>query len=76
MPKKAKLKPSKAVHNAGDKAWNEWYDKLDVKEHENYLSKLGLDKDDIEDWEEGEGFKAPSPETVEAAKKLAKKKKG
>ncbi len=75
MVKKAKLKPSKAVHNSADKSWNEWYAKLDVKEHENYLSKLGLDKDDIEDWEEGEGFKEPSPETVEAAKKLAKKEK-
>jgi len=59
MVKKAKLKPSKAVHNSGDKVWNEWYDKLDVKEHENYLSKLGLDKEDIEEWGEIEGFKKP-----------------
>lgn len=51
MPKKAKLKPSPAgkIKKAGDKEWNDWYDGLDIKEHEKHFAQLGLDKDDIEE---------------------------
>ncbi|MBN2067129.1 MAG: hypothetical protein JW744_01535 [Candidatus Diapherotrites archaeon] len=66
---KAKLKPSKAIHNPADKAWNEWFDKLDAKEHEKYLSQLGLDTEDIEEWEEAEGFKKPKPQGKSLKKK-------
>jgi hypothetical protein len=62
------------IEKPEDKAWKEWYDKLDPKEHEEYLSKLGLDKDDIEEWEETEGFKEHAPGELEetmAAKKSA-----
>ena len=92
MPKKAKLKPQPEgkIEKAGDKEWNDWFKGLDAKEHEKHLAQLGLDKDDIEDWEEGEGFKEPSKETKEllakelseesdslelASKKTASKKK-
>ena len=74
MPKKAKLKPQPAgkIEKAGDKEWTEWYKGLDAKEHEKHLAQLGLDKEDIEDWEEGEGFKEPSKETKELlAKELS-----
>jgi len=74
MPKKAKLKsrPEGKLEKAGDKEWNKWYEGLDAKEHEKHLAQLGLDKDDIEDWEEGEGFKEPSKETKELlAKELS-----
>ncbi len=61
MPKKAKLKPRPEgkIEKSGDKEWTEWYNGLDVKEHEKHLAQLGLDKDDIEEWEETEGFKKP-----------------
>ena len=74
MPKKTRLKPQPAgkIEKAGDKEWNDWYNSLDAKEHEKHLAQLGLDKDDIEDWEEGEGFKEPSKETKELlAKELS-----
>ena len=62
MPRKSKpkSKPEGKIDKPEDKAWQDWYSKLDVKEHENYLSKLGLGKDDIEEWEEAEGLKKPA----------------
>ena len=39
------------------KSWQKWFSELSVKEHENYLSKMGLDKEDIAEWEEHEGIK-------------------
>jgi hypothetical protein len=59
MPRRTKPKPEGKIEKPEDKSWKEWYNSLDVKEHENYLSKLGLDKDDIEEWEEAEGIKKP-----------------
>jgi len=61
MPRKAKLKPQPEgkIEKPEDKAWNEWYNGLDAKEHEKHLAQLGLDKEDIEEWEEVEGFKKP-----------------
>ncbi len=60
MPKKSKLVAGGGISKPEDKVWKEWFDNLDVKEHESYLSKLGLDKEDIEEWEEAEGFKKPA----------------
>lgn len=57
MRSKVRAKPEGKIEKPEDKAWAEWYNGLDAKEHEAYLSKLGLDKDDIEEWEEAEGFK-------------------
>ena len=58
MPKRSpNLKPEGKIEKPEDKAWREWYEKLDPKEHEEYLSKLGLDKEEIEEWEEAEGLK-------------------
>ncbi|MDP6670695.1 MAG: hypothetical protein QGI60_02670 [archaeon] len=68
MRKKKKV-PEGHLDKPGDKAWNDWYEKLDVKEHEKYLSQLGLDKEDIEEWEEVEGFKKPKPEPKPKPKK-------
>jgi len=57
MPRRMRTKPEGKIEKPEDKAWQEWYDKLDAKEHENYLSKLGLDKEDIDEWEEDQGLK-------------------
>lgn len=56
MKQKGKISQGKNAKSE-DKAWNDWYEKLDVAEHEKYLAQLGLDKEDIEEWEEAEGFK-------------------
>ena len=71
MPRKAKIKPQPEgkIEKPGDKEWNNWYESLDVKEHEKHLAQLGLDKEDIEEWEEIEGFKKPSKESTPKKKK-------
>lgn len=58
-----KERPDGRIEKPEDRAWKDWYDKLAPEEHEKYLKQLGLDKEDIETWEETEG-----------TKKLAKKK--
>ncbi len=57
MMRKARQNPSVPISRPEDKAWNEWFNKLRPEEHEDYLSKLGLDKEDIDEWEEKGGFK-------------------
>ncbi len=59
MPRRMKAKPGGKIEKPEDKAWKEWYDKLGAKEHEKYLGQLGLGKNDIDEWEEVEGFKKP-----------------
>ncbi len=59
MARKIKTKLDGKIEKPEDKAWQDWYNKLDVKEHENYLSKLGLGKEEIKEWEEVEGFQKP-----------------
>tara|TARA_Y100000310_G_C20177440_1_gene576494 strand:+ start:170 stop:361 length:192 start_codon:yes stop_codon:yes gene_type:complete len=56
--------PEGHLNKPEDQAWNEWFKGLDVKEHEKHLAQLGLNKEDIAEWEEAEGIK----------KKPAKKK--
>jgi hypothetical protein len=68
MRKKRKI-PEGHLDKPGDKAWADWYDKLDVKEHEKYLAQLGLDKEDIDEWEEAEGIKKPKPKPKAKSKK-------
>lgn len=80
MPKKRVIqKPDGKIEKAEDKIWNEWFEGLDVKEHEQKLKQLGLDEEDIEEWEEVEGFKPekkPEPEkTVKSEKKTNPEKK-
>ena len=59
MPSRKKPKPKLEGHieKPEDKAWKEWVEGLDVKEHEQKLAQLGLDKEDIAEWEEVEGLK-------------------
>ncbi|MDO8538416.1 MAG: hypothetical protein Q7S21_06025 [archaeon] len=42
----------KKIQKAEDKDWGQWYSKLSVQEHEEMLSKLGFDKEELEEWEE------------------------
>lgn len=57
MVRRARQNPPGNVSKPEDKAWDEWFNKLSPAEHEAYLSKLGLDKEDIDKWEEKEGLK-------------------
>ena len=80
MQRRVKPVPNGKIEKPEDKAWKEWYDKLDPKEHEEYLSKLGLEKEDIEEWEESGGLKGAAecgeePEEMPAGVGKAKKKK-
>ncbi len=45
---------------AEDKAWKDWFSKLKKEDHEQYLAKLGLDDEDIGEFEEDFGFKKKS----------------
>ncbi|MCX6798584.1 MAG: hypothetical protein NTW59_00630 [Candidatus Diapherotrites archaeon] len=60
MVRRARPTPDGKIEKAEDKAWQEWFKKLDAKGHEEYLSKLGLDKEEIGEWEEAERFKKPA----------------
>ena len=59
MPRRLPPGSNRKIETSEDKAWQEWFDKLDIKEHGQYLSKLGLDKGEIEEWESTGGFKKP-----------------
>ena len=59
MVRKKKPLPEGKIEKAEDQVWQDWYKGLDVSEHEKHLKQLGLDKEDIEEWEEVEGFKKP-----------------
>jgi len=50
MPKKKEGKP--IGEKPEDKPWREWFNKLSIEEHDQYLEKLGLDKEDIEEFNE------------------------
>ena len=49
--------PDGKIEKPEDGAWKEWFEGLDVKEHEKHLQQLGLDKEDIEEWELTGGYK-------------------
>ncbi|MDD5163205.1 MAG: hypothetical protein PHD95_03285 [Candidatus ainarchaeum sp.] len=51
-----KSKKEGKIEKPEDKDWQEWYGKLDKKEHEKMLSQLGLDKEDIEEWDQHKVF--------------------
>jgi hypothetical protein len=53
--------PTGKIEKPEDKAWREWFDSLGKEEHEQHLAQLGLDKEEIEEWEELEGFKKRLP---------------
>jgi len=40
----------KVISKPEDKMWKDWYEKLSPKEHEEYLSKLGLSKSELEEF--------------------------
>ena len=40
------------IEKPEDSEWLKWYNTLSKKDHEQYLAKLGLDKEDQEDVEE------------------------
>lgn len=42
--------PEGKIEKPEDKAWAEWFNKLDVREHEKYLKQLGLDDEEIMEW--------------------------
>ena len=42
----------KAISKAEDKVWHDWYDKLTPEDHCKMLEKLGLDKEDIDEFKQ------------------------
>ena len=73
-PKK-KDTPEGKIEKAEDKMWKEEFDSMDVKDHEKALHQLGLDEEDIEEWEEMAGFKEPKPEHMELVEEKSEEKK-
>lgn len=51
MQRPAKRRAEGKIEKPEDKEWGQWYSKLSSKEHQEYLSKLGLDDEEIKDWE-------------------------
>ncbi len=60
--------PGGKIEKPEDKAWNDWFTKLDAKEHEKYLKQLGLDEEEIEEWGQAEEMK-PEKQELESKKK-------
>ena len=52
MPVKKKPIISKKIEKSEDKEWRKWYEGLDDKEHEAKLKQLGLEEDEIDEWED------------------------
>ena len=65
MARGAKPVPNGKIGKGEDKAWQDWFNKLGIKEHEEYLAKLGLEKEEIEEWEETRGLKKPAKKKEE-----------
>ncbi|MBN1941388.1 MAG: hypothetical protein JW772_04370 [Candidatus Diapherotrites archaeon] len=49
---KSKAAKKQKIEKPEDKDWLDWYNKLDNKEHEKKLAQLGLEKEEIEEWEQ------------------------
>jgi len=41
----------KVISKPEDKSWKEWYEKLTPRDHEAMLSKLGISKEDREEFQ-------------------------
>ena len=67
MPKKKEGKP--IGNKVEDKPWREWFDKLSLEDHDKYLEKLGLDNEDIEEFNEDFGEKKEEKVEKEKSKK-------
>jgi len=68
MPKtRRKPTPSGKIEKPEDKFWKEEFDAMGVEEHEKALHQLGLDDEDIEEWEDAVGLKGTKPKTPEKA---------
>lgn len=65
------------IEKAEDRVWHEWYGKLDKKEHEKMLAQLGLDEEEIGEWENHkvfEGLEAEASQPQEEKPALKKRK--
>lgn len=63
------------IEKSEDKVWHEWYSKLDKKDHEKMLAQLGLDEEEIGEWETHEVFKDIEAETANDATGVSMPKK-
>ncbi len=79
MPRSLPSKPKAdaKIDKPEDHEWKKWYQGLSEKEHESYLAKLGLDNDDIKEWEGHSVLKSMEAEETEtdAAPKPRKTRK-
>ena len=72
MQRKGRATPDGRIEKPEDKDWQQWYSKLSNKEHNEYLAKLGLDGDDIKDWEGHHVLDELSSETEAASPPVPK----
>ena len=49
--------PDGRIEKPEDRDWQQWYETLPAEEHEKLLGQLGLDKEDIAEWESQGGVK-------------------
>lgn len=78
---------NKKIEKSEDKEWRKWYETLGNKDHESMLKQLGLDEEDISDWERmkktgksleelaGEEGQSPISKTPKALKGAKPKRK-
>ena len=50
MSRQKKPVEGKVIAKAEDKTWKEWYNNLTPEDHDKMLEKLGLDKEDREEF--------------------------
>jgi len=83
MKKKSLPQEGNAVSKAEDKVWHEWYNKLTPEDHCQMLAKLGLNKEEIDEFKEEVFHDTPKAKPVpakpvkskNASENKAKKKK-
>ncbi len=73
MKKKNQPQEGKVVFKVEDKIWHDWYDKLTPEDHCQMLSKLGLDKEEIDEFKEDVFHEGQETKPVSAKLKKAKK---
>lgn len=57
--------PDGRIEKPEDRVWKEEFEAMTVEDHERALHQLGLDDEEIEEWEETVGYKEKRPEREE-----------
>ncbi len=49
--------PEGKIEKPEDKVWKEEFEQMSVEDHKKALQQLGLDEEDIDEWEQTVGYK-------------------